>query len=119
MHDFALTRAQFLIARHQLSCVAVFLPPSAIALKGLLNSIQQLLIVERLREELHRAGFHSLNCHGNVAMRGDKDNGSLHARIRQLPLEIEAVQPRKLHIEDKATRTLRGASSQKFLRTSE
>ena len=61
LHDLALSRGQFVIALPQFAHFALLLSPSAVAFECLLNCIQQVLIVERFRQKLHRAGFHRLH----------------------------------------------------------
>src|SRR5258708_2134719 len=48
--------------------------------------------------------FHSLHCHRNISVTGDKDNGDLDSRISQLALKVQAVDARKAHVQNKAAR---------------
>jgi hypothetical protein len=49
-------------------------PRRAVALKGLLNRVQEILIAEGLGKEFRRPGFHSPHRHRDVAVTSDEDD---------------------------------------------
>ena len=55
------------------------------------HGIQQVLIPERLREKVDRAGLHGADRHRHVAMASDEDDGNFDIQLRQLALEIETA----------------------------
>src|ERR1700731_2692296 len=49
-------------------------PRRAVALKGLLNRVQKILIAEGLGKEFRRPGFHGAHRHRDVAVTSDEDD---------------------------------------------
>src|SRR5438477_12041271 len=62
--------------------------PSTIASEAELDRVDQILITERLGQELNGAALHRLHRHRDVAMPGYEDDRDLDIRSRQLPLQI-------------------------------
>ena len=94
-HHLALARGQRLIALLQFGKLPLLVARDPVAIEGLLNSVQQILIDEWLGQELHRARFDGFHCHRNIAMSGNKDDGDAHAGVCQFPLKFQAVYSRK------------------------
>src|SRR5262245_6554944 len=87
---------------------------SAVDVDGLVNGIEQILLPERLREELHRAGLHRPDRHPYVTMprhENDRD-GEIHAR--ELVLKIESADTRHSDIQYEAARRIRLAALQEL-----
>src|SRR6266550_4284797 len=91
----------------QLSKVTLLLAHHAVALESLMDRIQQVLIAERLGQELHRTGLHGLHRHRDISMTGDEDDGNVDVRVSQLTLKVQTVDSRKPHIQDEATWSVR------------
>src|SRR5882672_1420069 len=68
------------------------------------NGVEQLLLAERLRQELDRAGLHRPHRHGDVAVAGEEDDRHLGVRLDELALQIQPTQPREAHVEYEASR---------------
>jgi hypothetical protein len=56
---------------------------------------------------LDSAALHRLHSHRDVAVSGDKDDGKLDVRVREVALEVEPAAPRQTHVEDEAGRRVR------------
>ena len=78
-----------------------------IARKTSLDRIEQVLITERLGEELYGPALHRLHGHRNVAVRRDEDDWQLPVRGGELALKLEAASPRHSHVDDQAGRAVR------------
>src|SRR5580704_15751208 len=86
--DFTLPRCQQFetLADHRdLSLTA---PPGTVLFQRDLNRIQQVLVAERLGQELDGSRFHGSHRHGDVAVAGDKDDGNMNTSLSQLALKI-------------------------------
>ncbi len=62
------------------------------AFDSVLNRIEKVLIAERLREELHRAGLHSPHGHRDVTVTGDENDGNTRPGSGELTLKIEPAE---------------------------
>src|SRR3984885_16158034 len=82
------------------------LSPRTIPREAELNRVEQLLITERLRQELNGAALHRLHRHRNVAMPRDEDDRELHSRPGELALKIKAALPRQSDVEHEAGRAI-------------
>src|SRR5271169_1629065 len=91
----------------------------SVAVQGLVDRIQQVLVPKGFREELDRARLHGPHSHRNISMTGDEDDGNLDARVGQLPLKVQAAHALKSHIQDKATWPLWMLAPQELLRRCE
>ena len=85
-HDLALPGAQRLEALPEHGQGFFILPPSAITRKAELDGVEELLITERLREELNGAPLHRLHRHRDVAVPGDEDDWKFPVRRGELAL---------------------------------
>ena len=81
--------------------------PCAVALDGRVDGVEQHLLVERLGEELDRAGLHRAHGHRNVAVPGDEDDRQSDACFRELLLKGESAHARQPHVEHEAARCVR------------
>ena len=75
-HDFPLARAERVETLPELTQGLVALATGTIASQAGLNSLEKILITERLCEELYGTALHRLYGHRNVAMRRDEDIGT-------------------------------------------
>src|SRR5258708_9427160 len=67
------------------------------------NSIQQILVAERLGEEFDCPSLHSANTHWDVPVAGQKDYRDTNFSRCKLPLKIEATQSRYSDVQHKST----------------
>ena len=115
-HDLALARRQQVVPFAQAREILFAFPRDAVEIQGLLDSVQQVLLPEGLRQELHRSRFHRLHAHGNVAMTGEEDDGNMNARLGQVLLYVEPADARKPHVQNQAARTVRAPVLEELLR---
>src|SRR4029077_13946936 len=106
VHHVTLTRGQafvpFLQFRHLIALTARQL----VALQGLLNRVQKLLMPEWFRQELKSTRLHGLYGRGNIPVRDDENDGDIDTRFDQLLLGLESAHSRKAHIQHQATRKI-------------
>src|SRR5579872_1711290 len=98
------------MALFQIVDLGLLFSRGAITLEGLLNCVQQILVPERFCQKFHGTRLQCPDRHGNVAMRRYKDDGDLHAGVRQLTLEVESTQLRQSYVENQTT----GATGELF-----
>jgi hypothetical protein len=75
-----------------------------IALKSLLNRVQQILVAKRLCQKFHGARLQSPHRHGYVAMCRYKDDWNLNSGVSQPTLEIESAHLGQPYVQNQATR---------------
>jgi hypothetical protein len=78
-HHFPLAGRQRIETLAQFRNFPAVLARSAVALKGLLNRFQEILIAERLGEEFRRPGFHGAHRRWDVAVTSDEDDRKFDA----------------------------------------
>src|SRR5579862_3549308 len=100
----------------QLGKLTLLLASYLVAIQGLIDRIQQVLITEGFRQELNRTGLHRLDGHGDISITGDEDNGNPNTCICQFMLKLEAVGATESHVKNKATRSVRPLAAQELLR---
>ena len=84
------------------------------ALDRMTDGIEQHGVLERLHQELDRAGFHRLDAHRHIAVAGDEDDRHLRP-FGELLLEIETVESGQRHVEHEAARNGDARMGQKVL----
>src|SRR5258708_2501664 len=89
------------------------------ALEGIPDGAHQCVVAERLRQELGRARFHSLDRHRDVAVTGDEDDRHIHPLGGDTSLQIEAVEARKRHVKHQAAWRSHSWTGEEFLRRRE
>ena len=80
---------------------------NAVMLNGLLNGVDELLVTNWFREEVHRTCLKGLHRNRNVTMSGHEHDLDWGIGLGKLLLKIEATQSWKPHIQDKAARCVR------------
>jgi hypothetical protein len=85
-----------------------------VTLESLLNRVQQILVPKGLRQKFHGTRFQCPNGHGNVSVRGNKDDGYLRTKFDEPSLKIESAHLRKSHVQDQATWLRTALSAQKL-----
>src|SRR5216683_1056318 len=113
-HHLALARGESLEARPQRSDRLFVLQPRAIPREAQLDRVQQVLIAERLGQELDRSSLYRLDGHRDVAVSGDEDDRNVNVRRRQLSLKIETTSARQPDVEHKASGAVRAPLVQEF-----
>ena len=91
----------------------------SVARDGYLDGVNQILITERLGEELHGTGLHRSHGHRDVAITGDEDDRKLHVRAHESFLEVQTALLRKSDVEDEAARRVGPSILQKLRRRGE
>src|SRR5579864_8121964 len=115
-HDLALACGKRLVALSQLGELTLLLARRPVALQSLLDSVQQVLVAERLGQELHRAGFHGIHRHRDISMTGYEDDRNPDTRFNQLVLKFQAVHSGKSYVQYQATWPVRPLSAQELWR---
>src|SRR5207245_10546334 len=77
-----------------------------VALDRAADGVEEVLLAERLRQELHGAGLHGLDGHRDVAMPGEKDDWQCRVRLGQLALQVQTAQTWQAHVEHEASRRI-------------
>src|SRR3984957_8231509 len=114
-HDLAFPGAQRAEARLELGQCLLALPTRTIASKADLNGVEEVLIAERLGQELDGAALHRLHRHRDLAVPGgEEDARPLRVRRRQLALKIETALVRQSDVEDQAGRANRRTRFEKL-----
>jgi hypothetical protein len=86
-----------------------------VALKSLLNRIQQILVPKRLCQKFDRTRLQSPDRHGYIAMCGNKDDGNRYAELSQHALKIQSAHLGQSYVQNQATRVGRPLLAQKLL----
>src|SRR5271167_1381045 len=115
-HHLTLASSQRVVAFSQLHKFTLLLASRPVALQGLVDRIQQVLVPEGLGEELDRARLHGPHRHRNIPVTGDENDGNPDARVSQFALKVQATDARKSHVQDQATWPVRMLAAQELLR---
>src|SRR5467141_2612690 len=115
-HNLTLACSQSRVALSQFGKTTLLLARHTVAIQSLANRIQQVLVLERLGQELHGTGFHGFHRHRDISVTGDEDDGDSDARVSQLALQVETVNSGKAHVQDKAAWPFRWLVAQEFFR---
>jgi hypothetical protein len=75
------------------------LPTGTIASEAGFNGVKQILITERLCEELHGAALHRLYSRRHVRVRCDEDDRHLPVRSSKVTPKLKTASPRHSHVE--------------------
>src|SRR6478752_6064891 len=113
-HDLTLAGAERAETLPEHSQRPFTLPPGTIASEAGLDSVEEILVTERLCEELHRAALHRLHGHRHVRMRCDEDDRHLPVRSGKVALKLKTASPRHPHVEYKASWALRRIDLEKI-----
>src|SRR4029077_11984224 len=97
-HNLTLACSQSRVALSQLGKLNPLLTRYPVAIQSLVDRIHQVLVPESLGQKLHGARFHGLHRHRNISVPGDKDDRDWDARVGQLALKVQTVDPRKAHV---------------------
>src|SRR5205823_3259623 len=99
-HHVPFARGQGVVPATKLGELLPLRSGDAITVDRVSNGVEEILLAKRLRQKLDRTGFHGPNGHGDVAVTSEKDDGQRRVRFGELPLKLEAAQPREAHVED-------------------
>src|ERR1700722_18817554 len=92
---------------------------STIAVDRIPDRVQQVLLTKRLAEELYGSSLHRLDCHGDVAVASDENDGQMNIGLFELALQVEAASSGDSHIEHDASRHIRQRGTYEILRRRE
>ena len=84
--DVPLAWGEGRVAAAQLGPLRAVRAHRPVALDRAADGVEEVLLAERLRQELHGAGLHGLDRHGDVAMPGEEDDWQCRVRLGQLAL---------------------------------
>ena len=115
-HHLALARGQRLEAGAQFGQPHLAGAAGAVLFERRADRVEQILVAERLGQELDGAGLHRPHRHRDVAIAGDEDDRQLRLGLRQLALHVETAAPREAHVEHDAAGPVRPLALQEFLR---
>ena len=71
--------------------------------EALPDGIQENVTVERLRQDIHRAGLDGAHRHWDVAVACEEYDRDLNIRVDQLLLHVESADAREIDIQHQAT----------------
>src|ERR1700751_4813606 len=83
------------------------LAPSTIASEAELDRVDQVLITERLGQELDSTRLYRLHRHRDVTVPRHEDDWDLDIRSRELALKIQTALPRQSNVQNEAGGTVR------------
>ena len=95
------------------------LPLMAVRLDGGADGLEEILVVDRLGEEINRAALHGAHAHRDVAVAGEEDDRDLAAPGDQRLLQLQAVQARHRHVQHQAAGCVRIVLIEELLRRGE
>src|SRR5207342_264573 len=106
-HDLLLARGQLLEQSFEFFPPLRFLAPFAVALERDGDRVEQILIAERLYQEIDGPSLHRPHRHRNVAVPGDEDDRYLDIRLGELGLKIESAALWQPDVEHETTGDVR------------
>jgi hypothetical protein len=118
-HHFALARTQSLKQSAHPGCRFIAFPAYAITLDGDRDGVQDVLLAEWFRQEIHRARLHCSRRHGNIGVSGHEDDGDADVRAGELGLKIEAADARQPDVEHQTACGIGQLARQEFSRRAE
>src|SRR6266853_3360667 len=115
-HDLALALGQRGVALLQLDGDPRPPAPVPVTLDRRVNRIEQVLLVERLGQELYRPGLHRPHAHRYIAVTADEDDRESDSRPRELILKRQTAHARQSHVQHETTQDVRRLGLQVLLR---
>ena len=106
-HYLAFSPGERCEARPERTQGLFILAPTTIASEAEVDRVDQVLITERLGQELNGAAFHRLYRHRDVAVARYEDDRDLDIRSGELALKIQTAPPRQSDVQDEAGGTVR------------
>src|SRR5688572_24761459 len=119
IEHFALARRQsfetapYVVALAERSAIA------AVFLQRLVDAIDEVLVAERLLDEIDRARLHGLHCHRHVAVTGDEDDRQDRMLFVELLLQLQSRHAGHADVEHQAARAILAVRVEKLLRRAE
>src|SRR5262245_23597591 len=105
--DLTLTGAECVETLPERSQGPITLPSARIAGQSGCDSLNKILITERLCQELYGAALHRLHGHRDVGVRCDEDNRHLPICRGKVALKLKTTSPWHSHVEYQAGRAVR------------
>jgi hypothetical protein len=112
--DCALARRQDFESRPKRAQCFFILAACTVSGEPNIHSVQEILVPERLREELDGACLHRLHTHRDVAMSGHEDDRESDARRGEIALKIQSALTRQSHIEDETSSAIGRFATEKI-----
>ncbi|MNN04850.1 hypothetical protein D3C81_1175890 [compost metagenome] len=113
-HDLGLARRQRLVVGAQRLHLPHPQAPNPVFVERGGHRVEQVLVADRLGQEVLGAGLHRRHGHRNVAVAGHEDDGDVDAHLGQPGLEVEPARPAQPHIEHQAARHVRHGVVEQF-----
>src|SRR5215475_11863784 len=113
-HDVPLAGAECVETFPERSHCPFTLTTGTIASEAGLNGVEQILITERLCEELYSAALHRLHGHRHVGVRRNEDDRHLPVRSSKVALKLKTASLRHSDVEYEASRPLRWIGLEKI-----
>src|SRR6266850_3630940 len=117
--DLTFAWRQGLIALPQPKELLLVLPSAVATRDTLRDCVEQLLIVERLGEELERASLHRSDRHRDVTAPGNEHNRQLKTQHSQFCLQLQPAEIRQVNIKHQTVGILQSIGIQTFRRGAE
>jgi HSP20 family molecular chaperone IbpA len=102
LHDLGLARRQQRDAGPNRILLGARLAPLAIALERLVDAVDEILVAERLLNEVGRSRLHRRHGHRHVTVPGNENDRDLGTLVVQTLLQLETAQPRHADVGDQA-----------------
>jgi hypothetical protein len=113
-HDLTLARGECVETLPEPSHCPITIPTGLIASEAGLDSVKEVLITERLCEELYRTTLHRLHRHWYVGVRCNEDDRHLSVRSGEVALKLKTASPGHSYVEHQASRTIRRIGLEKI-----
>src|SRR5258706_11560126 len=91
-HHFLFARTERFVTLKQLYLLRPLRPGHTVAINGLLDRVQEILIAKWFGEEFHGPSLHGAYRHLNVAVASDEDNRKMNIRVMELARQVQATQ---------------------------
>ena len=112
----AFANGKLLKTRAQGRKSGLFFAARAVAFKRLMDRGEQIVLLKRLGKKFYCPGLQRPQGHRYITVRGNENDGNLHAGLLQLILKIETVHSREADIQHQATRRFGTAGLQEIFR---
>src|SRR5262245_58886242 len=113
-HDLTLAGAERVETLPERSQSPITLPSGTITSQSGFDRLNEVLITERLCQELYGTSLHRLHGHRNVSVRCDEDDRHLPVCRGEVALKLKTASARHSHVEYQASRAVRGIALQEI-----
>src|SRR5215510_5196782 len=102
-HHLLFTPTERMVSATQLVYLLIGFSPLAVAIERFSDSIQKVLLPNRLGKKLNRTGLHGLYRHWDIAIAGNKNDWNINVHFGELGLKIEPAQSWQSDVQYQAT----------------